>query len=192
MQAVAPTNRPLERAPADTCRLVHGRHRGWCRHPAHALRRCRARKHDAARRRRPDPGGGRQPADPAGTRARRRERAGRDAGLGRVVFADRPYGRLGRDEHRDTHVAYFPLGPGFEVQYAINPASTLLTVNRRDGVTSAVVASAAGNDPLSGCGAAIHLGDGNVLTHPRLALFGSIGWQSADFVGGSRSAVIQR
>jgi imidazolonepropionase-like amidohydrolase len=92
----------------------------------------------------------------------------------------------------DTHVAEFRLGPGFDVQYAINPASTLLPVNRRDGVTRAVVAPAAGNDPLSGWGAAIHLGDGPVLTHPRLAMFGSIGWQSAEFVGGSRSAVIQR
>jgi imidazolonepropionase-like amidohydrolase len=98
----------------------------------------------------------------------------------------------GENSTVDTHVQEFRLGPAFDVQYAINPASTLLPVNRRDGVTRAIVAPAAGNDPLGGWGAAIRLGDHDVLTHARLALFGSIGSESATFVGGSRSAVVQR
>lgn len=88
------------------------------------------------------------------------------------------------------------LGPVFDVQYAINPASTLLPVNRIGGVTRAVVAPLAGNDPLAGWGAAIRLADpaggADLLTHPRLAQFGLVDADSALLVGGSRSAVIQR
>jgi imidazolonepropionase-like amidohydrolase len=92
----------------------------------------------------------------------------------------------------DANVALYRLGPAFDVQYAVNPASTLLPVNRMEGVTRAVVAPGAGNDPLAGWGAAIRLSGSDVVTHPRLALFGSLGMDAAAFVGGSRSAVIQR
>lgn len=88
------------------------------------------------------------------------------------------------------------LGPAFDVQYAINPDSVLLPVNLIAGVTRAVVAPLPGNDPLGGWGAAIRLADpsggGRVVVQPRLALFGRIDAQSALFVGGSRSAVVQR
>lgn len=103
-----------------------------------------------------------------------------DAAVSTVVIGD------------DAVVERFRLGPAFDVQYAINPDSTLLPVNRSEGVTRAIVAPVPGNDPLSGWGAAIRLADTDVLTHPRLALFGNIGAQSARFVGGSRSAVVQR
>ncbi|MAT84027.1 MAG: amidohydrolase [Gammaproteobacteria bacterium] len=86
----------------------------------------------------------------------------------------------------------YRLGPAFDVQYAINPDSTLLPVNRVGGITRAVVAPLPGNDPLSGWGAVITLGDGEVLSGPKVAMFGAIGAGSAGYVGGSRSAVIQR
>ena len=89
-------------------------------------------------------------------------------------------------------VAAYRLGPAFDVQYAINPDSTLLPVNRIGGITRAVVAPLPGNDPLSGWGAAISLGDGEVLSVPKIAMFGAVGAGSAGYVGGSRSAVIQR
>ncbi len=92
----------------------------------------------------------------------------------------------------DASVEPYRLGPGFDVQYAINPDSALLPVNRVEGVARAVVAPVPGNDPLAGWGAAIRLGEGEVLTHSRLALFGQIDAGAATLVGGSRSAVIQR
>lgn len=92
----------------------------------------------------------------------------------------------------DANVLLYRLGPAFDVQYAINPASTLLPVNRIEGVTRALVAPGFGNDPLGGWGAAIRLNGADVITHQRLALFGSLGMDAAAYVGGSRSAVIQR
>jgi imidazolonepropionase-like amidohydrolase len=92
----------------------------------------------------------------------------------------------------DVPAERFRSGPGFDIQYAINADSTLLPVNRMEGVTRAIIAPEPGNDPLSGWGAAIRLGGSDVLTHPRLALFGAVGAYSAGFVGGSRSALIQR
>lgn len=86
----------------------------------------------------------------------------------------------------------YRLGPAFDVQYGINPHSTLLPVNRAAGLTRAIVAPVAGNDPFSGWGAAIRLTDDDVLLRPRLALYGSVGSVSAGFTGGSRAALIQR
>ncbi|MEQ8858736.1 MAG: amidohydrolase family protein [Pseudomonadales bacterium] len=105
----------------------------------------------------------------------------RDASVGVVAFASTGA----------TGVERFRFGPAFDVQYAINPNSTLLPVNRMDGVTRAVVAPLPGNDPLAGWGAAIRLDDA-VGVQPRLALFGSIGAATAAYTGGSRSALIQR
>ena len=91
----------------------------------------------------------------------------------------------------DSRVTGYNLGPAFDVRYAINANSTLFAVNRMDGITRAVVAPSAGNDPLAGWGAAIDLATGK-LTHTDLALFGSVGSATAAYVGGSRSAILQR
>ncbi len=92
----------------------------------------------------------------------------------------------------DSRVIEYPSGPSFNVRHALNPNAVALAVNRRDGVTRAVVAPAPGNDPFAGSGAAIRLGGEPMLVAADLALFGSIGVGSTEFVGGSRSAVIQR
>lgn len=92
----------------------------------------------------------------------------------------------------DAIVAEYPSGAAFNVRYALNPAAVALAVNRRDGVTGAITAPAPGNDPFAGWGAAIRLGGDPMLVKPDLAMFAAIGAGSSVFVGGSRSAVIQR
>ena len=96
----------------------------------------------------------------------------------------------------DVRVEEFSMGPGFDVRYAFNPASVLLPITRAAGVTSAVVAPSAGNDPLAGVGVAISLREtldtNESLIAADLALFGGMGSRSARFVGGSRSALMVR
>lgn len=92
----------------------------------------------------------------------------------------------------DLAVSEYPLGPAFDVRYALNPASTLFAVNRMDGVTRSMVAPRPGADPLAGFGALVRLG-GKVLVRPKAALFGQVGAEAAAaFTGGSRAALLQR
>jgi imidazolonepropionase-like amidohydrolase len=98
----------------------------------------------------------------------------------------------GEEATVDALVAEYPSGASFHVRHALNPDSVLLAVNRRDGVTRAVVAPWAGNDPFAGWGVAIRLAGDPLLVRDDLALFAAVGSGAAAFVGGSRSAVIQR
>lgn len=91
----------------------------------------------------------------------------------------------------DSSVAAFSLGPAFDVRYSINANSTLFPVNVMEGITRAITAPRSSNDPLAGWGAAVDLATGH-LTHSEIALFGNVGAGTAAFVGGSRSAVLQR
>ncbi len=92
----------------------------------------------------------------------------------------------------DSVVSEFPSGASFDVRYALNPASVALAVNRRDGVTRAITAPRAGNDPFAGWGALIRLGGEPMLIRPEIGLFASMGVGTSVYVGGSRSAVVQR
>jgi imidazolonepropionase-like amidohydrolase len=92
----------------------------------------------------------------------------------------------------DSQVVAYASGPAFDVRYALNPEATALAVNRRDGVTRAVVAPRPGNDPLAGWGVTIRLSDVEPLVSTDVALFGALGANAAMFTGGSRSALIQR
>ena len=92
----------------------------------------------------------------------------------------------------DSQVEEHSVGPSLDVSYAINPASTLFAVNRMGGVTRAVVAPTPVNDPLAGLGATIRLGSDSVLVESRVALFGDVTPSAADFIGGSRAALLQR
>ena len=92
----------------------------------------------------------------------------------------------------DSHVEEYALGPSLDISYAINPASTLLAVNRMGGVTRAVVAPVPGADPLSGLGALIHLGVDDVLVASRVALFGDVRPFAAEITGGTRAVLLQR
>ena len=64
----------------------------------------------------------------------------------------------------DSRVADYPSGAAFDVRYGLNGAATALAVNRRDGVTRAIVAPTPGNDPFAGWAVAIHLAGGQILT----------------------------
>lgn len=92
----------------------------------------------------------------------------------------------------DSAVADFPLGPAFDVRYALNADSVLLAEAVRAGVTSAIVAPVGANDPLAGWGALVHLGGEELLLRPQLAMFGSLTNPAADLVGGSRGGLLVR
>ena len=92
----------------------------------------------------------------------------------------------------DAALLEYPLGPAFDVSLALNPASTLIAVNRMDGVSRAITAPRPGVDALAGLAASVSLGTGRFLLEPKTALFGHIGAASAELAGGSRAAVMQR
>jgi len=83
-----------------------------------------------------------------------------------------------------------PLGPAFDVQYAINANSALLPVARADGVTRAMTyPGGAATAPFSGMGAVLRLvPEGDILETPRAAMFVAIGNTSQAGAGGSRAA----
>jgi len=97
---------------------------------------------------------------------------------------------------RDSGVEEFSMGPAFELRYALNPASVLFGTTRASGITTAVVSPRAANDPLAGTGLAISLRDtldpSQLILSDRLAMFGGVGPRYADYVGGSRGALVVR
>ncbi|MFP4004435.1 MAG: amidohydrolase, partial [Alphaproteobacteria bacterium] len=66
----------------------------------------------------------------------------------------------------------FGLGAALDIQYAINPESSVIANARRDGLTRAVVAPAANTGLFGGRGAVITLDQGaDSVATPRAALF---------------------
>lgn len=90
----------------------------------------------------------------------------------------------------DHSVAGGPLGPAFDVQYAINGNSALLPVARADGLTRAMTyPGTAATVPFSGLGAILHLvPDGDIVERPRAAMFAAVGSATVGQAGGSRAA----
>ncbi len=81
----------------------------------------------------------------------------------------------------------------FDVADAINPRSTLIAVNRIEGLTRAVVAPQPGNSLIAGQGAVIHLGLAtDLLVRARVAMFAALGEQGAELAGGARGAAMLR
>lgn len=81
----------------------------------------------------------------------------------------------------------------FDVAFALNPRSTLIPVNRVDGLTRAVVAPAPADSLIAGEGAIIHLGPGtDYLVARRVAMFAILGEGGARRAGGTRGAAIMR
>jgi len=97
---------------------------------------------------------------------------------------------------RDSSVEEFSMGPAFELRYALNPASVLFGTTRAAGITTAIVSPRAANDPLAGTGLAISLRDSldpaALIVVDRLAMFGGLGPSFANYVGGSRGALVVR
>lgn len=97
---------------------------------------------------------------------------------------------LSADDTTDQSVTSGPLGPAFDVQYAINSNSTLLPVARTDGLTRAMIFPGGGTTiPFSGMGAVVRLrSSGDILERPRAAMFSVIGNGTQSRAGGSRAA----
>ena len=90
----------------------------------------------------------------------------------------------------DHSVAGGPLGPAFDVHYAINGNSALLPVARADGLTRAMTyPGTAATAPFAGLGAILRLvPDGDVVERPRAAMFAAVGSATLARAGGSRAA----
>jgi imidazolonepropionase-like amidohydrolase len=96
----------------------------------------------------------------------------------------------GSDDTTDRAISSGPIGAAFDVQYALNPNSTLFPLARADGLTRAVtLPSASAGAPFTGLGAVLRLSEGaEILDRPRAAMFAVTGGMAASQVGGSRSA----
>ena len=80
----------------------------------------------------------------------------------------------------------------FDIAEAINPRTTLIPINRIEGLTRALVVPESSTSPVAGRGAVIHLGgtSGYLLKSPA-ALFVDLGERGATRAGGSRAAALQ-
>jgi len=96
----------------------------------------------------------------------------------------------GSDDTTDHAVTTGQLGPAFDVQYALNPNSTPLSIARADGLTRAVTfPSSSSVPPFGGMGALLRLSEGpEIIERSRAGMFATVGGMSSSRVGGSRSA----
>jgi imidazolonepropionase-like amidohydrolase len=93
-------------------------------------------------------------------------------------------------QNSDQQVQGTTLGPGFDVQYAVNANSLLIALARADGISRAVTLPGdSGMAPFNGLAALLHLVAGpNILERSRLAVFAHIGGTNSASAGGSRAA----
>ncbi len=96
----------------------------------------------------------------------------------------------GTADTTDSAVSSGPLGAAFDVQYALNPNSTLLPVARADGLTRAMVLpTGSATPPFRGLGAVLRLSEGaDILDRAQAAVAADTGGMTAPKAGGSRSA----
>lgn len=102
------------------------------------------------------------------------------------------------DGTRDLQTQSTKFTAAFDVQYALNPASTLLPLARLAGITRAVVTPGygGGRGParealFAGQAAAIQLGAGSsLLVRPHVAMVLDLGEAGGDHAGGSRNAAV--
>ncbi len=86
-------------------------------------------------------------------------------------------------------------GPAFPVADAFNPRSTLIPINRIEGVTRALVTPRAreGSQLIAGQAAVMHLGDGDAnLVERKAAMVVFLGDRGSALAGGSRAAALLR
>jgi imidazolonepropionase-like amidohydrolase len=97
------------------------------------------------------------------------------------------------DDSADGEAKNERITAAFDVADAINPRSTLIAVNRIEGLTRAVVAPSPGSSLIAGQGAVIHLGAGaDLVVRGRVAMFASLGERGAAIAGGARGAALLR
>jgi imidazolonepropionase-like amidohydrolase len=91
----------------------------------------------------------------------------------------------------DTAVENDRITAAFNAADAINPRSSLIPVNRVEGLTRAVVMPDTGESLIAGQAALIHLGGpGDYLVRSPLAMFATLGEGGAGLSGGSRAAAL--
>ncbi len=90
----------------------------------------------------------------------------------------------------DQSVASGPLGAAFDIEYALNPNSTLLPHARADGLTrAATLPGGSASAPFAGQAAVLRLSEGaDILDRPRAAMVVVTGGMAAAQAGGSRGA----
>ena len=90
----------------------------------------------------------------------------------------------------DSGVKSGSLGAAFDVQYAINPNSTLVQLARADGVSRAITYPVnSGVAPFSGTGALLRLVDSSdLIERTNIGVFAVIGGRNSSDAGGSRAA----
>ena len=98
---------------------------------------------------------------------------------------------------RDVETSDDRLTAAFRVVDALNPASTLIPVNRVEGLTRALVVPSAESSLIAGQAAVIHLGAGPELgwdpvVRAPAAVYAVLGEEGAELAGGSRGAAMLR
>ena len=89
----------------------------------------------------------------------------------------------------DMNASGSPFSAALDVQYAINPFASAVSVNRAAGVTRAVVSPSTANSIFAGYGAVVDLGqDENPITMARAFQFVELGETGQSRAGGSRAA----
>jgi imidazolonepropionase-like amidohydrolase len=97
------------------------------------------------------------------------------------------------DGTNDARVEDDRITAAFNVADAFNPRSTLIPVNRIEGLTRAVVAPNNGKSLIAGQGAVVHLGGpGDFLLRSPAAMFAVLGENGAELAGGSRGGALLR
>jgi imidazolonepropionase-like amidohydrolase len=96
------------------------------------------------------------------------------------------------DETTDGSAGKADFSAAFDVQYALNPASSAIAITRLEGVTRAIVVPGSEEGKLfEGFGAIIHLGDTpSLLVRGKALQSISLGEEGSDHVGGSRADAI--
>lgn len=93
----------------------------------------------------------------------------------------------------DTQIEDDRITAAFNAADAINPSSSLIPVNRVEGLTRVVVMPDTGESLIAGQAAIIHLGGpGNYLVRSPAAMFAALDEGGADLSGGSRAASLLR
>lgn len=93
----------------------------------------------------------------------------------------------------DTQTEDDRITAAFNAADAINPRSSLIPVNRVEGLTRAVVVPDTGESLIAGQAALIHLGGpGDYLVRSPAAMYATLGEGGAGLAGGSRSSALLR
>jgi imidazolonepropionase-like amidohydrolase len=92
------------------------------------------------------------------------------------------------DETNDSSAGKAEFSAAFDVQYALNPASSAIAITRMEGVTRAVVVPGSDNKLFEGFGAIIQLGDTpSILMRGKALQSVNLGEDGSDHAGGSRA-----